>query len=46
MILHAPLALLVALFAYSLATASPEASLPVPVAEAEPVPALTFAALR
>ena len=44
MILHAPLALLVALFAYSLATASPEASLP--VAEAEPVPALTFAALR
>lgn len=44
MILHAPLALLVALFAYSLATASPEAV--VPMVDAAPATSLTFAALR
>jgi hypothetical protein len=42
--LHAPLALLVALFAYTLATAAPETALP--MADAEVAPALTFAALR
>ena len=44
MILHAPLALLVALFAYSVATASPEAVLPGGSEDAPIV--LTFAALR
>ncbi len=44
MMLHAPLALLAALFAYSLATASPEAA--GPVADDRFVVPVTFAALR
>ncbi|PWK59339.1 hypothetical protein [Roseicyclus mahoneyensis] len=44
MMLHAPLALLAVLFAYSLATASPEASGPVTVDR--PLVLMTFAALR
>jgi hypothetical protein len=44
MMLHAPLALLAVLFAYSLATASPEAS--GAVAAESPLVLMTFAALR
>jgi hypothetical protein len=43
MMLHAPLALVAALFAYSLATASPEIG---SVVEDAPAAVLTFAALR
>jgi hypothetical protein len=44
MILHAPLALLLGLFAYSLATAAPEGGLD--QGAAIPATMLTFAALR
>jgi hypothetical protein len=43
MILHAPLVLVAGLFAYSLATASPEVR---SVVEDAPAAGLTFAALR